>query len=150
MKLFIKIPPPITAILLIIVAHLITLVFPEMKVVFFKSLLLAALFMLVGIGIIAWSFILFQIKRTTLNPNKKPQKMIISGPYRLSRNPMYLGLLLLLLGYALWRGEIIFLIPPVVFFFLMDKVVIPFEEKLVKEGMGDKYENYLKTVRKWL
>lgn len=144
------IPPPLTAIALLVCAHVFILISPQLRIGFYQSSLLGAVLIFIGAGITLWSFVLFRIIKTTLNPNKKPQKLIVKGPYKFSRNPMYLGIVIVLLGYAILQGSIIFLIVPVIFFLLMDNIVIPFEEKLVKETGDNKSNEYFKRVRRWL
>jgi protein-S-isoprenylcysteine O-methyltransferase Ste14 len=148
-KIFRIIPPPLTAILLVIIACIFNLFFPSERT--FQSNLLFMFLALSGIVIMGWAVMLFRKTHTTLNPNKKPNALVSSGPYKVSRNPMYLGLLLVLTGIAFWSGTFVFFAAPIVFFILIDRVVIPYEEKLVEDTVGsNKFRDYAKKVRRWL
>ncbi len=57
-----------------------------------------------GIGVIIWSALWFLRKKTTIEPHHNPSALIVEGPYRFSRNPIYLGLAAMLTGYVLWLG----------------------------------------------
>lgn len=150
MKLIRLIPPPITAVFLIIAAKMMSSSIPGSKIILVRSEFFALLITTLGVVLMLWSFILFRKLRTTLNPNKTPDKIITEGPYRISRNPMYLGLVLCMLGFSLWQGELFLFFATVLFFFLMDRIVIPYEEKLAQEGMKSLYLAYAKSVRRWI
>jgi protein-S-isoprenylcysteine O-methyltransferase Ste14 len=64
------------------------------------------LLMLAALGLIAWSALWFWRKKTTIEPHHTPTALIVEGPYRLSRNPIYLALLALLAGYVLRLGSL--------------------------------------------
>ena len=148
-KIFRIIPPPATAILLVAIAYIFNILFPG--AVIFQSYIIFVMVLLVGVVFVGWSVLLFRRAHTTLNPNKKPGKMIESGPYLISRNPMYLGLLLMLLGYAFLKGEFVFFVTPVVYYVLMDKIVIPYEEKMIVDAIGqEKYGVFAQKIRRWL
>jgi protein-S-isoprenylcysteine O-methyltransferase Ste14 len=90
--------------------------------------------------------------RTTINPHdpNKTSALVTGGIYRWSRNPMYLGLLVLLLGWAIRLGSLTpFLIPPL-FALLLQQVQIAPEERLLRARFGDDYERYCQRVGRWL
>ena len=59
-----------------------------------------------GLGFICWSAAWFWKKKTTIEPHHTPGTLIIEGPYRLSRNPIYLGMVLILSGQVMWFGAL--------------------------------------------
>ena len=73
---------------------------------------------------------------TPFRPGDEPTKLVTSGPYRITRNPMYLGLELVLLGAFFLAKSPFFLIPPIVFFLSINFLQVPFEEKLMTERFG--------------
>lgn len=93
---------------------------------------------------------IFMSRGTTTMPTRAPNKLVTDGIYRLTRNPMYLGMLLILSGFPLIIDTIIGLICPVIFFFLMDRIVIPREEKVVEGVFGDAYLAYKSHTRRWI
>ena len=57
-----------------------------------------------GLGLIGWSALWFWRKKTPIEPHHTPRALIVEGPYRWSRNPIYLAMLAMLTGYVLWLG----------------------------------------------
>ena len=150
MNIFIKLPPPATAFILLLLAYLAANAYAPLQPILFMSQPISVILFLISCTFMFWAIILFRIHRTTPNPHGKPEHLVKSGPYKLTRNPMYLGLLILLLSYAFWRGQLIFLAPPVLFFIVMDRIVIPNEEKTASEALGEEYNSYSKSVSRWL
>jgi protein-S-isoprenylcysteine O-methyltransferase Ste14 len=97
-----------------------------------------------------WALTLFGRHRTGLLPGQQTVEMIEEGPYRLSRNPLYVGLLVLYLGVALlvptvW-GIALF---PVAVGLLLWGAILP-EERFLHERFGAPYDAYARRVRRWL
>ncbi|MHB8770492.1 MAG: methyltransferase family protein [Syntrophales bacterium] len=107
------------------------------------------LVMLCGIALLAVAAGLFRIKGTTVNPTKEPNNLVTGGVYRVTRNPMYLGMLMILIGFPFVAGSLAGLIFPVFFFIFIDRVVIPKEEKVVERVFGDAYREYQSQTRRW-
>jgi len=95
-------------------------------------------------------FSAFRKAGTPVRPGDEPTKLVTSGPYLITRNPMYLGLELVLLGAFFLAKSPFFLIPPIVFFLSINFLQIPFEEKLMTELFGQSYAEYCQRVRRWL
>ena len=95
-------------------------------------------------------FSAFRKSGTPVRPGDEPTKLVTSGPYRITRNPMYLGLELALFGAFFLAKSPFFLVPPIVFFLFINFVQIPFEENLITERFGRSYEEYCRRVRRWL
>ncbi len=92
----------------------------------------------------------FLARRTTLNPFGDPSHLVVRGPYRLSRNPMYLTLVIAYLGGTLMLGSawpLLTLLGPVA---VLSRVVIPVEEAHMLATFGDAYRDYCGRVRRWL
>ena len=95
-------------------------------------------------------FSAFRKAGTPVRPGDEPTKLVTRGPYRITRNPMYLGLELVLLCAFFLAKSPFFLIPPIAFFLFINFVQIPFEENLMTERFGRSYEEYCRRVRRWL
>ncbi|GAB3033125.1 methyltransferase family protein [Bowmanella dokdonensis] len=93
---------------------------------------------------------LFRLRGTTVDPTRAPDKLVTDGVYRLSRNPMYLGMLLVLLGMALLLNSVLSLVFPLLFFVLINRLVIPREEQRVEEVFGEQFALYKQRTRRWL
>lgn len=88
--------------------------------------------------------------KTTPNPHRPTTTLVFSGPYRFSRNPMYIGLTLLYTGlvtYLQLPWGLIFL--PIVIWLITIWVIMP-EEKYLEQKFGTEYLNYKSTVRRWI
>ena len=78
------------------------------------------------------------------------RKLITSGPYQFTRNPMYLGLVILTLGIAIWVGAWPMFGAPIALFATANWVHIPFEEAKMRRQFGPAYDNYVARVRRWI
>ena len=109
-------------------------------------------FVLVGIGIlVALSALgIFKKASTTTVPFERPSTLVTSGPYRFSRNPMYVALTVEYIGVAGARNEIwpLLLLPLVLLY--VNFMIIPFEERRLHDVFGDAYQAYGARVRRWL
>lgn len=90
--------------------------------------------------------------RTTVNPlaPDKANALVVGGLYRFSRNPMYLGMLLILAGWAAWLAQPLALPVLIVFIVLIEILQIRPEERALEEKFGDDYRAYKKRVRRWI
>jgi protein-S-isoprenylcysteine O-methyltransferase Ste14 len=88
--------------------------------------------------------------RTTMNPNAIPDHLVTSGPFAVSRNPMYLANTLLLIGAAFVSGIVWFLPLAFIAAFATQKMAIEKEEKVLAAKFGKKYRDYAKRVRRWI
>ncbi|MBX3580706.1 MAG: isoprenylcysteine carboxylmethyltransferase family protein [Rhizobiaceae bacterium] len=88
--------------------------------------------------------------KTTLNPNAQPDHLVTTGPFGVSRNPMYLGNTLLLLGVGLVTGITWFLPVAILAAFATQKIAIEKEEHWLAEKFGKRYRDYAKRVRRWI
>lgn len=111
----------------------------------------------IGLGLAGVGFLLgllslaaFMTARTTVNPHGSVRAVVSSGVYRFTRNPIYLGMVFMLIGFPLIFGNVwgIFLAP--VFIFLMNKLVIEHEEAYLEKKFGEGYTGYKRRVRRWL
>lgn len=107
---------------------------------------------LAGIGFLfgLLSLYAFTKARTTVNPHGSVKTIVSSGVYRLTRNPIYLGMVLMLIGFPLAFGNV-WGIPLVLAFIpLMNKLVIEHEEAYLEKKFGEAYTGYRSRVRRWL
>ena len=109
-------------------------------------------FIAVALVIDFWSLLLFFKARTTFHPLQadRTSTLVTSGMYRVTRNPMYLGLLLLLIGWAILLGSLTpFLLLPL-FVWVINSQQIQHEELVLEEKFGELYVEYKNKVRRWL
>jgi protein-S-isoprenylcysteine O-methyltransferase Ste14 len=92
----------------------------------------------------------FRRAGTSVRGSKRTTTIVRRGPYRFSRNPIYLSFILLLLGLAVWLDNlwlVLTLVPATVF---IAAVVIPREERFLERNFHDHYSSYTASVRRWL
>ena len=94
----------------------------------------------------------FQRARTTVNPLSPGQAsaLVTTGIYRFTRNPMYLGMLLVLVGWGVYLGNVAAWAALPLFVVLMNTLQIKAEERVLRERFGDDYARYTARVRRWL
>jgi protein-S-isoprenylcysteine O-methyltransferase Ste14 len=93
---------------------------------------------------------LFSRHQTTIKPYESPSYFVRAGIYAWSRNPMYLGLVLFLLGWAILLGSLSPLIAPLGMWMVLNRWFIPYEEQHLRQQFGPLYETYQQQVRRWL
>jgi protein-S-isoprenylcysteine O-methyltransferase Ste14 len=91
----------------------------------------------------------FKREDTAVRPFEPPRSLVTAGVFRWTRNPMYLGLVLILLGTAIVLASLWALVVVPAFFALMDRL-IRHEEALMEATFGEEYRNYLRRARRWL
>ena len=105
---------------------------------------------LAGFALILWAALWFRRKRTTIEPHHAPTALIVEGPYRLSRNPIYLGMLAILTGAVLWQGTLGPLPVPFAFAAILTRRFILPEEAALRRTFGPEAERYMQATRRWL
>ena len=106
---------------------------------------------LVGGIILLWSFWNFLVQgRGTPAPIDPPKELVAVGFYRYVRNPMYVGVLAIVIGYFLWFGYWNLLVYAVIVFLAFNAFVTYYEEPTLKRKFGKSYEDYLQRVPRWI
>lgn len=108
--------------------------------------------LIVGFGV----YLAFQSVRllisynTTFEAGGNPSSLVTQRPYSYSRNPIYLGMLLIALGTSTILSSLSAFIAPILFFFIVNTIIILFEENRLQKNFGIEYEKYKASVRRWL
>jgi len=107
---------------------------------------------LIGVSFLVFALSHFRKHQTTINPLEpgNASKLVTSGIYRVTRNPMYVGLLLILLAWSIWLGNLSALIPVPIFILLMTALQIKPEERALLHLFGDEYRRYQSSVSRWI
>jgi len=145
-----RVMPPTYFIIFLALSIVLHFIFPIKKVIFPPYTYVGFVFIVFGAILNIWSDSLFKKKKTNVKPFEKPKELVISGPFRISRHPMYLGMMAILLGVAIIHGTIITFVFPVVFVILMEILFIPFEEQNCEKIFREKHLEYKKRVRRWI
>jgi protein-S-isoprenylcysteine O-methyltransferase Ste14 len=146
----VKIHPPILLLIHIFAAFLLNRLFPLPFA--FPGILvwMGYLLTLVGLGLAASAVGWFLKARTTLDPHGSVTEIVTAGPYRYSRNPIYLGFVCLLIGLAFAFRTYWGLILSPAFMISLYRLVIKHEEAYLAKKFVDIYANYSSRVRRWL
>lgn len=96
------------------------------------------------------ALLLFVLKKTTIIHGKYPKKLVVVGPYRITRNPMYLSLLLFLVASAFYLGSVSSYLLAVLFWAGINWKIIVKEEEIMKKKFGAQYKKYSESVRRWI
>ncbi|MFE6646086.1 methyltransferase family protein [Nocardioides sp. NPDC057772] len=94
----------------------------------------------------------FKHKDTTFNPlePERATAVVTDGPFRYTRNPMYVGMAGLLTAHAVFRGGLLSFVPVAAFVAVIDRTQIPAEEQALSWGFGEAYESYRAATPRWL
>jgi protein-S-isoprenylcysteine O-methyltransferase Ste14 len=147
-----KIPPVLFFFFTATLMWLMTLVSNELDINTKIRFIIGAVSLLIG-GFIAISGIVgFRKAKTTVNPTKlnKASSLVCSGIYRYTRNPMYTGLLFVLIAWGCFLGSLFSLLFIFVFLLYMTQFQIKPEERVLESIFGEDYNNYKERVRRWL
>ena len=104
-----------------------------------------------GAAVLLWSIVDFAVLgRGTLAPVDPPTDLVVRGPYRYVRNPMYLGVLTVLLGETVFfrSASLVWYAIIVMAVFLV--VILGYEEPALRDRFGESYARYLSSVRRWI
>ena len=147
-----KIPPPAIALLAALAMWAISRSTPLLGVPRNVRLLAAGTLALVGIASAIAGVVTFRRAGTTIHPHR-PQEtsaLVISGVYRLSRNPMYVGLLFILIAWSVFLSSAWSLLGPFAFVLYISRFQIIPEERVLSAKFGEAYDSYKARVRRWL
>jgi len=104
----------------------------------------------VGAALAAWGWVIFRDVKTTRVPGETSTSLVTWGPYRFTRNPMYVGLAVAYVGEAVLLHQILPLVLLPLTIAYLNRVVIPLEEKRLHDAFSGEYERYRSRVRRWL
>ena len=92
----------------------------------------------------------FQRAKTTMNPFGEPHALVTTGVFRYSRHPMYLGMVLLVVGMAMLLGYVTPFLAPTLLWAVLHYRFISHEERTMSERFGEAYSRYRTRVRRWI
>ena len=142
--------PPIVALMFIVIAYFLgrfaPIPFAVPMILRNVGLVLTFIGFLLGIG----AFTEFRKARTTLDPHGSSKQVVTSGIYRFTRNPIYVGFLLMVIGLPLNSGLYWGIVMAPLYVFMMNRLVIRHEEAYLEKKFGKTYTSYTSRVRRWL
>lgn len=144
------IPPPVWTLLLIAATYGLSLADPfiawRMHTRVYSYVAFAAALILLAAAAIA-----FRRADTQFLPNSPTNNALVTtGVFGFTRNPMYLGMVLICAGAALWFGRPVMLLAPLAMFAVANWAFIPFEEAKMRRQFGEAFDAYTARVRRWV
>jgi protein-S-isoprenylcysteine O-methyltransferase Ste14 len=146
-----RFPPPVWTLIYVAVSAAISwlLAWPKVPSLPFAPLGIALV--VAAFVFPVWAFVLFRREGTEIDPTSPTnRKLVITGPYRFTRNPMYLGLVIFTVGIANWVGAWPMFLAPIAVFATTNWGHIPFEEAKMRRQFGAAYDGYVAQVRRWI
>ena len=146
----IKIPPPLIVLVLIISIYFSSTKLDLIHIPF--QLEISFLILSLGILIFINPVLKFIKSKTTINPIQfdKTNKLVTSGIFKYSRNPMYLGMLMIIISTSIFYLNIYSILTPFLFIFWINKFQIQREEVFLAEKFGKEYLSYKNKTRRWI
>ena len=114
------------------------------------SLLLGLILLIGSLALIVMAFRELKNYETTYIPDGDPEKLVNTGPFKISRNPIYLGLFGILISSAFLMQSISALLIPILFLSIIQNTWIPHEEEKLKEKFPKEWEEYTTSTKRWL
>ena len=145
----VRIPTPIWLIALVGIALLVDLPLQAPALLQHRPTGIALI--VLGALLSVWGRLTFSRHSAEIIPSSQTHSTLVAGgPFAFTRNPMYLGIVVVAIGAALTAGTWLMWLVPVVIFVLDNFVIIPFEERSMELARGDAYRAYKTRVRRWL
>jgi protein-S-isoprenylcysteine O-methyltransferase Ste14 len=150
-SLELKIPPVVVVIVTALLMWLVSLFLPKGAVVVPGRFIIAATFAFVGVVVSVLGVIAFRRASTTVNPTKpeSTSSLVSSGVYGVTRNPMYLGFVLMLFGWALLLANMLAFLALPGFLYYMNRFQIQPEERALASRFGKSFAIYTAHVGRW-
>ena len=147
-----RIPPPVVAVLIATAMWGVSTLRPHLPLVPVIRQLAVAALVVAGVGFDLLGLVTFRRAKTTINPLQpgKAAALVTAGVYRITRNPMYVGLALLLAAWAVHLSSLWPFLGPVLFVLYISRFQIVPEERVLRSMFGEAYATYAARVRRWL
>lgn len=146
----VRVPPPLIYVMIFGLGVLLKQIVPLGFLPAMAARAAGLIFMGGGVLLLLWSNVLFRRFHTSMVPVKPATALVTDGAYRLTRNPMYLGLLCVYIAVALWFGVLWALILAPLVVLAVQRLAIAKEERYLERKFGDAYRAYRAQVRRWI
>jgi protein-S-isoprenylcysteine O-methyltransferase Ste14 len=147
-----RVPPPVVAVAAALLMWLVAIPLPALDLDLPARYEVAAVFLVVAAVIVGAALFGFRKANTTINPMtpEASSALVVRSIYRLTRNPMYLAMLTVLLGWAYVVANVAALVMLPLFVLYLNRFQIAPEERALAARFGADYERYRRSVRRWL
>lgn len=147
-----KIPPPVVGALVGVAMWFVASLGPALALGTSTRYVTAIALVSVALAFDLAGLLAFRASRTTINPlsPERASKLVTGGVYRVTRNPMYVGMCFLLLAWAVYLSAVLPFLGPVVFVLYITRFQVLPEERVLRQLFGEQYIQYTARVRRWL
>ena len=145
-----KIKPPVIFFIAVILNHILDFRFPMLRVLSYPFTLIGLLPLIAGFIVMIKGVVFLEKSGTTHDVYKNPSKLITSGIYKYSRNPIYLSFLIMLIGTGMLFGSASSLLVVAAFFMLSNSYYIKYEEQILEFTFGEEYLEYKSRTPRWI
>jgi len=149
-RLLAIVPPPVVTTVALVLMVILDRVAPGPLLTPWPIGIAGLLLMAVGLVLALSAGFVFLRSGVSPRPFETGPTLIAHGPFRLSRNPMYLSLVLTLSGIAILLGHLMPWAGPILLFLWLDRLFLPHEEALLADHFKDSWETYRTRVRRWI
>lgn len=152
MSLETKVPPPAVAVAAALIIWGISRLTPQVEMPSSVRIVASLALVVVGVVLAVAGILSFRRARTTVHPTRPEEasSLVCTGVYRFTRNPMYLGLLLVLVAWAVFLSSPWALLGAAAFVLYLSRFQIAPEERALSKLFGNEYASYKASVRRWL
>ncbi|NMH87358.1 methyltransferase family protein [Flavivirga algicola] len=145
-----KVIPPVLFILCVLLIVGLNFLLPEQTILKPPFSYVGIILIIAGLAIMSQIKKLFDKVNTEIHTFKKPRQLVKKGLFKFSRNPIYLGFTISLIGVWVLTGNLIGLIGILIFFLISNFWYIPYEERSMEKEFGYEYKLYKSKVRRWI
>lgn len=147
-----KIPPPVVALLIAIGMWLVRTATGMLSFALSDRLAIAIVLAVLGGGVAVAGIVSFRRAGTTANPTRPEatSSLVATGIYRFTRNPMYFGSALVLIGWAVYLSNLVVFAGPLLFVLYINRFQIVPEERVLAAKFGTAFDDYRRRTRRWI
>lgn len=146
-----RLPPPLWALTFLSATYLLSLAPGFNTAPIWPTRAIGLIVIVTALALLFTAMLQFRLADTQLLPTSPINNALVTnGVFSLTRNPMYLGMVIFCIGGALWFGRPLMLLAPVLMFAVANWAFIPFEEAKMRRQFGDTFDAYTRRVRRWI
>lgn len=151
-KLELKIPPPVVALVVAVAMWLARSASGALSFALPDRLAIAIVLAVLGGAVAVAGIVSFRRAGTTSNPTRPEatSSLVATGIYRFTRNPMYFGSALVLIGWAVYLSNVVAFAGPLLFVLYINRFQIVPEERVLTAKFGAAYDDYRRRTRRWI
>jgi protein-S-isoprenylcysteine O-methyltransferase Ste14 len=152
MNLELKVPPLIVMFFIMCLMYLVSVLFSSFNIDFLFQTFMSIETFVSGLVVSIAGIYILKDEETTISPltPKNASKLVVNGIYKFTRNPMYLGMSIMLLAWLIFLGNSLNIFNIILYILYMNRYQIIPEEKVLEKLFGDEFLSYKLKVRRWL